>query len=109
MRPAGWMVLALLAPAGGCAEAPSQAPSPPPSPPVDPDPDSSEPPLTGQEGDDDPGTVTGAPAPTGSAGAALLAEVDRQLSRKVTSTYVHRTHVDEASGTFDYDCSGLLR
>jgi hypothetical protein len=39
---------------------------------------------------------------------ALLAEVDRELTHMKSSTYSHHTRIDEASGTFDYDCSGFL-
>jgi hypothetical protein len=42
-------------------------------------------------------------------GAGLLArEALRQLSQVKRSTYTHRTHVDEAEGVFDYDCSGFV-
>jgi hypothetical protein len=67
-----------------------------------------EPVVAGQEGEDSPAPTTGTPPPEGSAGAALLAEVNRELSVMKSSAYSHRTHVDEASGLFDYDCSGLL-
>jgi hypothetical protein len=61
-----------------------------------------------QEGDDALDTPTGTPPRDGSAGAALAAEVDRELSRMKSSSYSHRTHVDEAVEEFDYDCSGFL-
>jgi hypothetical protein len=67
-----------------------------------------EPALAGQEGDDDPEKAQGASPPAGAAGAALLAEVDRELARVRVSAYRHHTRVDEASGTFEYDCSGFL-
>jgi hypothetical protein len=38
----------------------------------------------------------------------LLLEAERQLSLMRTSVYQHRTDVDEASGRFNYDCSGFL-
>jgi hypothetical protein len=44
----------------------------------------------------------------GTAGAALLAEIDRELRQMRVSTYSHHTHVDESAGLFEYDCSGLL-
>jgi hypothetical protein len=46
---------------------------------------------------------------TESAGAAmLLGEVQRELAAMRATHYLHTTRVDEASGTFFYDCSGLL-
>lgn len=51
-----------------------------------------------------PGSV-----PTGTEGpAALLGEVRRELAAMRTTRYQHKTEVDEASGRFFYDCSGLL-
>jgi hypothetical protein len=48
-------------------------------------------------------------APTGEAGAALLAgEVQRELAAMRTTHYQHTTDVDEATGKFFYDCSGML-
>ena len=47
--------------------------------------------------------VTAAPT-----GAGLLAEAQRELAAAMSSQYVHRTHVDELNGTFDYDCSGFI-
>jgi len=41
-------------------------------------------------------------------GAALVAEAERELSAMRTSHYEHHTHVDEATGLFDYDCSGFV-
>ncbi|TYQ30544.1 hypothetical protein [Pseudanabaena sp. UWO310] len=38
----------------------------------------------------------------------LLQEAERQLETKQTSTYQHITDVDEASGRYNYDCSGFL-
>jgi hypothetical protein len=64
--------------------------------------------VAGREGDDPAEQGAGDPAPPGAAGAALLAEVDRQLAHMKSSTYAHHTHVDEAVGTFEYDCSGFL-
>ena len=103
MRSQGSITVALvavaqLAAACGCGHTGTPAPI-----------DEAEPSLVGQEGDDLPPPTVDTPPPAGSAGAALLAEVDRELQRKTASTYSHKTHVDEASGTFEYDCSGLLR
>lgn len=39
---------------------------------------------------------------------ALVAEANRELTAMKSSSYTHKTHVDEASGTFDFDCSGFL-
>ncbi len=63
---------------------------------------------SGEEGDDETVTPTGSPPREGAAGAALLGEVDRELSVMRESTYSHATHVDETTATFDYDCSGFL-
>lgn len=38
----------------------------------------------------------------------LRAEVDRELSAMRITHYQHTTKVDEASGSFMYDCSGML-
>ena len=38
----------------------------------------------------------------------LLGEVQRELAAMRRTRYQHTTRVDEASGTFFYDCSGLL-
>ncbi len=92
--------------AGACSC--GHAEPPPPLPPAAPA-DEPEPAVAGQEGDDTADHAGGTPPPAGSAGAALLAEIDRELSRMTASTYSHHTHVDEATGTFEYDCSGLLR
>jgi hypothetical protein len=62
----------------------------------------------GDEGDEPPMTPASAPPAAGSARPALLAEVNRELRAMKTTAYVHHTHVDEASGTFDYDCSGFF-
>jgi len=57
-------------------------------------------------------TVPSAPAPTVSPDqtgpAALVGEVRRELTAMRSSRYQHTTHVDEAAGSFDYDCSGML-
>lgn len=59
-------------------------------------------------------TTPAAPAPaharvTQIAGAAMLiGEVQRELAAMRVTHYQHTTKVDAASGTFFYDCSGLL-
>jgi hypothetical protein len=72
---------------------------------ADDDPDDATP---GHEGDDSNVHVVGAPPSAGNAGVALLAEVDRELAHRKSGAYAHHTHVDEAAGEFDYDCSGFL-
>ena len=70
----------------------------------------SEPPIAGNEGDDD--TLPAASAPSAGTAklgsAALLAEANRQLAAMTSSTYSHHTHIDEARGSYDYDCSGFV-
>ena len=63
---------------------------------------------TGNEGDDDelPRATTAAPA--GAGGAALLGEANRIVGRVRSSTYAHKTRVDEAAAEYDLDCSGLV-
>jgi cell wall-associated NlpC family hydrolase len=39
---------------------------------------------------------------------AFLTEIDRELANMRTSSYSHRTSIDEASGAFNYDCSGFV-
>jgi hypothetical protein len=41
-------------------------------------------------------------------GALLLQEARRILGAARSSQYAHTTYVDEATGTFDFDCSGFL-
>jgi hypothetical protein len=67
-----------------------------------------EPSVSEDEGEEPPLAVTGTPPPPASGRAALLAEVDRELGAMRTSLYAHHTHVDEAAGSFEYDCSALL-
>jgi hypothetical protein len=67
-----------------------------------------EPVVAGEEGEDPAEASLGAPPKAGSAGSALLAEVDRELAQMKRSTYAHHTHVDESQGTYEYDCSGFL-
>lgn len=75
--------------------------------------------VEGVEGDDN-GFVTSAehaavaPAASGSQAAAstnperLVAEGLRELRAMKSTRYRHKTHVDEASGIFEYDCSGFV-
>jgi cell wall-associated NlpC family hydrolase len=52
-------------------------------------------------------TSAGARA-TAAAPAPLVGEVDRELAAMRVTRYQHSTRVDEASGTYFYDCSGLV-
>jgi hypothetical protein len=69
-----------------------------------------EPAVAGTEGDDETLPAPSAPRPgTATPGsAALLTEANRQLAAKTASTYSHHTHIDEARGSYDYDCSGFV-
>jgi hypothetical protein len=61
----------------------------------------------GQEGDEL--ALPASPNTTGDGSpSSLLSEVDRELLLMRASTYVHRTSIDEASGRFDFDCSGFV-
>jgi hypothetical protein len=91
-----------IAALAACASAPAGTHDATPAPSADDDT------TQGQEGDDTLDTSTAASPRAGDAGAALVAEVDRELSRMKSSSYSHRTHVDEAAEAFDYDCSGFL-
>jgi cell wall-associated NlpC family hydrolase len=53
-------------------------------------------------------TPTAHATPAASAPALLLGEVRRELAAMRVTHYRHTTHVEEASGTFVYDCSGLV-
>ena len=44
----------------------------------------------------------------GTGAAALLAEVERELTAMRFTRYQHTTAVDEGNGSYFYDCSGLL-
>jgi hypothetical protein len=56
-----------------------------------------------------PGGTAAAPgAATRNSPAALLAEVDRELAAMRSTRYQHHTVVNEARGSFHYDCSGLV-
>lgn len=50
----------------------------------------------------------GATGPVKSAVELLVAEAARQVGAMKVSAYEHTTTVDEATGTFNYDCSGFL-
>jgi cell wall-associated NlpC family hydrolase len=39
---------------------------------------------------------------------AFVTEIDRELGNLRTSSYSHRTSIDEATGAFNYDCSGFV-
>jgi hypothetical protein len=64
------------------------------------------------EGDDPgfPSAVERAPVVTASNSPSdrLIAESTRQQRAMTTTSYRHRSHIDEASGTFEYDCSGFV-
>jgi len=47
-------------------------------------------------------------AQTPPSASLLLEEGQRELSLMWTSSYQHKTQVDEPSGQFDYDCSGFV-
>jgi hypothetical protein len=70
--------------------------------------DSSE---TDNEGDDDGDlreTQLAHDAVWGQGARSLLAEVNRELAAVRSSTYRHRSDVNEAEGRFDVDCSGFV-
>lgn len=103
--PGWWLpaVLTALLLAAGCDDD-RHGPPPAPAPaPAEEDADS-----PGESGEDPASLTEGDEPPPGRAGAALLGEVDRQFAAMRKSSYTHATHVDEASGTFDYDCSGFV-
>lgn len=54
-------------------------------------------------------TVAFHSVPRGQGAKALLREANRQLKAAKTSTYSHKTQVNEALGQFNYDCSGFLK
>lgn len=62
----------------------------------------------GTEGDEPDLPVAARPRPTTRGAAALAGEAARQLAAMKTSTYSHHTSIDEASGRFEYDCSGFV-
>jgi hypothetical protein len=64
--------------------------------------------VDGESADDspeDPGDTLPVAAPSK---LALVDEARRELAAVKESHYAHRTRVDEAAGTFDYDCSGFV-
>lgn len=67
-----------------------------------------EPGSPGEDGEDPMTLPEGKEPPPGEAAAALAAEVDRELAAMRRSSYTHQTHVDEAAGIFEYDCSGFV-
>ncbi len=50
----------------------------------------------------------GALPPVESKAGSLYDEAQRQLAARRESTYTHQLSIDEASGRFDYDCSGFV-
>jgi hypothetical protein len=56
----------------------------------------------------DSGVVDASKPPSTSGASLLLAEAMRELTSMKSSTYQHTTSVDEATGVYDYDCSGFL-
>jgi hypothetical protein len=100
MRSAGsWIALAIVV--AGCRAVPAV------------------PPVDGADAEEDPGddpedpgdalpVVAAAGAAPASLREALVAEAHRELAAVAESHYAHRTHVDEAAGVFDYDCSGFV-
>jgi len=65
--------------------------------------------VTGEGADDGGsfGTSVDA-APVGTGYELLLNEAERIQKAAVTSVYSHTTTIDEATGTFDFDCSGFV-
>lgn len=52
---------------------------------------------------------TAAPSPAANGHPTSIADdAERQLAARKSSSYAHDTKVDEASGRFDYDCSGFV-
>lgn len=52
--------------------------------------------------------VVAAAPPAASTRTALLDEAKRELGAVTESHYAHHTHVAEATGVFDFDCSGFV-
>ncbi|MGZ3451237.1 MAG: hypothetical protein ACXVEF_16645 [Polyangiales bacterium] len=67
-------------------------------------------PAVEAEGDDElvvgSGRVEAAPGAT--LAERLVAEATRELHAMKSTRYRHKTHVDEPSGLFEYDCSGFV-
>ncbi len=68
---------------------------------------------TGDDGAPTPPVVEDAAPPsavptTTSRGAAIVAEIARELANKKSAVYSHTTFVDEAKGVYNFDCSGFL-
>jgi hypothetical protein len=91
-----WLVALMLAACGGQAAAPR--------PPVANSDESADDP----EDPDDTLPVAAATLTAASPRQALLNEARRELTAITQTHYVHRTHVDEASGVFEFDCSGFV-
>jgi hypothetical protein len=88
-------LLALVGCGGAVAPSPASSPEPTDDEPTD---------VAGHEGDDPEAYPV-----AGEAGArTLLDEAWRELALVRVTRYSHRTHVDEATGTFEVDCSGFL-
>ena len=91
------LTLAALALVGtGCASEPAPTAEPPAK--------------AAEEGaHDDPPPVAAPPVAAVTPGSTrLLAEAERILMAARESSYTHTTHIDEATGTFDMDCSGFV-
>jgi hypothetical protein len=61
----------------------------------------------GAEGDEPDETPSAAPS-SGAGPRTLASEARRELALVRATTYTHRTHIDEASGVFELDCSGFV-
>ena len=67
------------------------------------------PPPVVEDSDDDPeATDDVIPTASPNTSSTLLAEARRELAAARESHYAHHTSVDEARGSFDYDCSGFV-
>ena len=67
------------------------------------------PPPVAEDSDDDPeATDDVIPTASPNTSSTLLAEARRELAAARESHYAHHTSVDEARGSFDYDCSGFV-
>jgi hypothetical protein len=64
--------------------------------------------ATEETPEESPTDEKGSPAPTTPAVDLLVAEAAREVSAMKVSSYEHTTAVDEATGTFKYDCSGFV-
>ena len=70
--------------------------------------------VDGDEGDDSGWSALmnepapAPPPPSDTSSGKLLAEAVRQLRAMRTTTYRHKSRVEEETGTFEYDCSGFV-